>query len=279
MAKHDEGFFSAKDNLRLHWESELPEGEPKAHVIVAHGYQDHVGRYKGPIAALSQAGFATHAYDFRGHGKSDGKRGHCDRFSEFVDDLDLFVDRVKKQARDKKIFILAHSHGALVTVHWLRKTGGAGISGVVLSAPYLKLAFTPPPLKVLSARLVGKVIPWLPIKSELSVETLSRDVEVQRAATADPLYNKTVTPGWFVAANKAQLEALTYGGSIEVPVFLFFGSDDQVAAGSAARQLFESLASRDKKLKEYPGMRHEAMNEVGKEEVFRDLVGWISSHL
>lgn len=277
--KHDEGFFSAHDNLRLFWASELPDQEPKAHVVVVHGYQDHVGRYKGVFAALTAAGLAAHGYDFRGHGQSDGKRGHCDQFAEFVDDLDLFIQKVQRGAGGKKVFILAHSHGGLTTLHWLKKTGGAGIAGVVLSAPYLKLAFAPPKLKVLGARLAGKLIPWLPIKSELPVETLSRDVEIQKAATADPLYNKTVTPRWFVAANEAQLEAMTFGPSIDVPLFVFFGADDQVAAGSAARTLFETVASRDKRLKEYPGMRHETLNELGKEEVLGDLVGWISSRL
>ncbi|MDQ3264970.1 MAG: lysophospholipase [Myxococcota bacterium] len=277
--KHDQGFFSGKGNLRLYWETTFPEGEPKGHVILVHGYQDHVGRSKGPLAALNAAGFATHAYDFRGHGKSDGRRGHCQHFSEFVDDLDLFVQRVKKNAGGRKVFLLTHSHGGLTAVHWLHRTGGAGIAGAIFSAPYLKLAFTPPRLKVLGARLAGRVVPWLPIKSELTSEVLSRDVEVQKAADTDPLYNRTVTPRWFTEANRAQQQAMTYGPSIEVPSFVFYGSDDQVAAGSAARQLFESLASRDKKLKEYPGMRHECMNEIGKEEVFSDLVGWISSHL
>ena len=277
--RHDEGFFSGHDNLRLFWMSEVPDGDPKAHVIVVHGYQDHVGRYRGVFKSLTDAGLAAHAYDFRGHGQSDGKRGHCERFQQFVDDLDVFIQRVKRQAGNKKLFLLAHSHGALTTVHYLKQKGGSGIAGVVLSAPYLKLAFTPPKLKVLGARVAGNVIPWLPIKSELPVETLSRDVEVQKAATSDRLYNKNVTPRWFTEANKAQAQAMTYGPSIDVPLFLFFGAEDQVAAPAAARQLFDTIASRDKRLKEYPGMRHEAMNELGKEEVHGDLVGWISSRL
>lgn len=277
--KHDEGFFSGHDNLRLFWASALPEGEPKAHVILVHGYQDHLGRSKGVFTHLAQAGFAVHGYDFRGHGQSDGRRGHCDRFQQFVDDLDVFIQRVKRQAGGKKVFLLSHSHGGLTTLHYLKQKGGAGIAGVMFSAPYLKLAFTPPRTKVLAARVAGKVLPWLPIKSELSIETLSRDVEVQRAAAADRLYNKTVTPKWFTEATKAQLEAMTFGPSIDVPLFMFFGSDDQVAASAAARQLFDTIASRDKRLKEYPGMRHEPMNELGKEEVLGDLVGWISSRL
>lgn len=277
--RHDEGFFSAHDNLRLFWRSELPDGEPKAHVIVVHGYQDHVGRYVGVFQSLTDAGFAAHAYDFRGHGQSDGKRGHCDRFQQFVDDLDLFIQRVQRQAAGKKVFLLAHSHGALTALHWLKQKGANGIAGVVMSAPYLKLAFKPPVFKVLGAKLAGNIIPWLPVPSGLPLESLSRDVAVQKAAGEDPLYNENATPRWFNEANRAQLQAMTFGPSIEVPLFLFFGADDQVAATGAARQLFDTIASQDKRLKEYPQMRHEAMNELGKEEVHADLVGWISSRV
>lgn len=277
--RHDEGFFSGHDNLRLFWASSAPAEPPKAHVVVVHGYQEHVGRYRGVFAALNEAGLAAHGYDFRGHGQSDGRRGHCQRFSHFVEDLDAFIQRIARQAGGKKLFLLAHSHGALTAIHWLKKTGGAGVAGAALTAPYLKLAFTPPRLKVLGARLVGKIIPWLPIVSELSMETLSRDVEIQRAAASDPLYNKNVTPRWFIESNAAQLKALTYGPAIDLPVLMFFGSDDRVTSTAASRQLFDSLASRDKRLKEYPGMRHETLNEIGKEEVLSDLVRWISSRL
>jgi alpha-beta hydrolase superfamily lysophospholipase len=44
MSVHrDEGFFSAKDNLRLFWDSALPDA-PKAHIGIVHGYLDHSGR-------------------------------------------------------------------------------------------------------------------------------------------------------------------------------------------------------------------------------------------
>ena len=79
MGRHDEGFFSARDNLRLFWETDLPDGPPRAHLGVVHGYADHCGRYRATIDALVGRGFAVHAFDYRGHGQADGRRGHCDR--------------------------------------------------------------------------------------------------------------------------------------------------------------------------------------------------------
>jgi len=149
----------------------------------------------------------------------------------------------------------------------------------VLSAPYLKLAITPPAAKVMAARAVGKVVPWLSIASGLKVEDLTSDEEVQRSTREDPLHQAIATPRWFVESNLAQARALLLAPKIQVPLFVLCGAEDGVAAPSAAREYFERAGSMDKKFKEYPGMRHEPLNEVGRAEVFRDISGWISAHL
>ncbi|MDY7229457.1 alpha/beta hydrolase [Hyalangium rubrum] len=278
MARHDEGFFTAKDHLRLFWTSDLPEA-PRAHVAVVHGYGDHVGRYRPVTESLLAEGFAVHGFDYRGHGRADGRRGYCDKWPDYMEDLALFWERVRKAAGGQKVFLLAHSHGALMAVHLLASRGMEGLAGVVLSAPYFKLAITPPAAKVLAARVVGKVVPWLPIATELKIEDLTRDTDVQQATREDPLYIRTVTPRWFIESTQAQAEAMAMAIRVTAPIFIFCGSDDGVAAPVAARFFFEALGSSDKKFKEYPGMRHEPLNELGRAEVFRDISGWISAHL
>lgn len=277
MARHDEGFFSAKDNLRLFWASEVPEA-PRAHVGIVHGYGDHLARYKTVTDALVKAGFAVHAYDFRGHGQSDGRRGHTDRFSDYVDDLDLFWARVRKAAGNQKSFLLAHSNGGLTAIHWLAQER-PGLAGLILSAPYLRLALKPPALKVLGAKLMGRVIPWLPIKTELTPADLSRDEAWQRETARDALYNTIVTPRWFTESNRAQEAVNQIAPKVRVPSFVFCGEKDPVASTPTTRAFFEHLGAPDKRFKEYPGMLHECLNEIGKEEVFADISQWISERL
>ena len=277
MPRHDEGFFSAKDNLRLFWESDVPD-RPKAHVGIVHGYFDHSGRYRKFIDALVNEGFAAHAFDYRGHGQADGRRGYCDHFSDYVDDLDAFWSRVRGAAKDQKAFLLGHSHGGLMAIHYQARRP-AGISGLMLSSPYLRLAFKPPPLKVLTATMIGRVVPWLPIKNQLRPEQLTRDPEAQRAVERDHLYNHTVTPRWFSESTRAQEEAMAMASSFTLPAFVFCGSGDEIASPRATRDFFERLASPDKKFTEYPGRVHETLNDVGKEEVWKDISNWISKHL
>ncbi len=279
MPRHDEGFFSAKDNLRLFWESDLPDGEPKAHVAIVHGYGDHAGRYRAFIDALVKQGFGVHAFDYRGHGQADGRRAYVDLFSDYVDDLEAFWRKLSGPTQGKKVFLLAHSQGALIATHWLHHRTPVGLSGVIFSAPYLELALTPPWHKLAAAKVLGRVIPWLQIPSGLTLESLSRDLEWQRSTDRDPLYSKNATPRWFTESTRAQHEALGFGRSITWPFLQLYGSEDGVASPATGKRFFASVASADKTIKEYPGMRHEPLNELGKEEVWGEIARWISAHL
>jgi len=277
MARHDEGFFNAKDNLRLFWESDLPD-KPRAHLGIVHGYADHSGRYRKFIDALVADNFAVHAFDYRGHGQADGRRGYCEKFSDFIGDLDVFWNRVRAAAGPKKALLVAHSHGALMAIHH-QAQNPPDLAGLVLSAPYLKLALRAPPLKVLAATMIEKVVPWLPIKNEIVPELLTRDPEAQKAVERDHLYNRTVTPRWFLEASAAQLQALEMAPKIRLPIYVVCGSDDGIASTPTTREFFPRIGSADKQYQEYPGMRHEVLNEVGKEVVWKDISSWISKHL
>jgi lysophospholipase len=277
MPHHDEGFFRSQDNLRLFWESDVPDA-PRSHVGVVHGYMDHSGRYRGVIDALVKEGFAVHAFDYRGHGQSGGRRGHVDRFHEYVDDLDLFWHRVRESANGQKSFLLGHSHGALISI-LLQERRPEGLTGLILSAPYLRLAFKPPWAKVVAAKALGRVAPWLPVRHELKPEDLTRDPELQRQVAKDHLYNHVATPRWFSEAADAQRKAMSLAPAISVPALLFWGSRDPIADSAASREFAERLGSSDKQSREYEGMRHEPMNDLGREEVWKDVARWISAHL
>jgi alpha-beta hydrolase superfamily lysophospholipase len=277
MAGHDEGFFNAKDGLRLFWQSDLPAA-PRAHVAMVHGFGDHSGRYGSLRKALVDQGFAAHGFDYRGHGRADGQRGHVDRFTDYVADLERFWERVREGAGALPTFVFAHSHGGLIAVHFALRAPAA-LKGLVLSTPFLGFAFTPPPLKVAGAKVVGFFWPNAPFKSMLKAHELTRDPELQEATRKDPLYHTAVTPRWFDEEKRAQSQARDAASRLALPVFLYAGSSDPIASVPTARLFFEHLGSADKQYKEYPGMLHESFNELGRAEVERDVANWISLHV
>ncbi len=279
MPRHDEGYFASKDGTRLFWRSEIPDAEPRAWVGIVHGYGDHSGRYLKPMEALVKEGFGVLAFDYRGHGKADGARADCRQWTDYVEDLKAFVARLVSSAQGNPIFLLAHSHGALVATHWLSATPPVELKGVVLSAPFYALAFEPPALKLLGARAIKSILPGLHIGNELKVEQLSRDTAWQQETSNDPLYLRSTTPRWFFECQNAQRQLAGLGQRISVPMLMLTGTADTIAASPAAKAFFETLGSRDKTYKEYGDSRHEILMEIGREQVWNDISQWITAHL
>ena len=277
MVAHDEGFITTKDGARLFWQSDVP-ATPRAHVAMVHGFGDHSGRYVSLRDSLATHGFAAHGFDYRGHGRADGQRGHVARFQDYVEDLARFWGRVREGAGQLPTFLFAHSHGGLIAIHFAL-TRPEGLKGMVLSAPFLDFAFKPPSIKVMGARAVGFFWPNAPFSAGLKYEDLTRDPQLQEATRRDPLYHGAVTPRWFDEETKAQAQAMASAGQITVPVSLFAGGADPIASVTAVRTFFERLGSADKKYKEYPGMLHETFNELGRDEVEQDVANWISQHV
>ena len=277
MARRDEGFFSARDNTRLYWQSVLPDTEPSCFIGVVHGYGDHSGRYRRFIDYLAGEGVGVMAFDYRGHGKADGRRGYCAKWPDFVDDLEVFWARVRGSAQGKPTFLLAHSHGGLMALHWALKKP-EGVKGLVLTAPYLKLALDPPAMKIFAAKAVGLLIPWMPVPTDIAFDQLSRDPEWQKETEADPLYGRKATPRWFVQSTAAQAALAGKGRELTLPILVSCGSADPIASTGATRAFFETIGSTDKTYDEREGMRHEVLCELGKEALWGEISRWISAH-
>ncbi len=280
MARHDEGFFTAKDHLRLFWTLDLPEAEPRAHVALVHGYADHIGRYRPVTEALVADGFAVHGFDYRGHGRADGRRGYCDKWPDYLDDLALFWERVRKAAGGQKAFLLGHSHGGLMAAHLAAagRAGGHGRAGAV--SPLLQAGHRSSRLEAARRRaLVGKVVPWLPIQNELKPEHLTRDTAIVTRHRRGPALHPHRHPALVRRVHPGPGRGAGPGRSGDSTHFHLLRIERRRGRAGGCAVLLRDGGSTDKKFKEYPGMLHEPLNEVGREEVFRDISGWISAHL
>ena len=155
----------------------------------------------------------------------------------------------------------------------------AGLAGVVLLSPYFQLGFKPPAHKVVAAKLVNGWLAWLPVPSEVRIEDLTHDVQQQAATRADPLYLSIATPRWFLESTAAQEAVPSLAAHVKVPTLVAVGLQDRVASPAAGKAFYAALSVADRRLIEYPEMRHELLNELGREAVFRDISDWISLHL
>jgi len=276
-ARHDEGFLNSADHLRLYWQRYTP-ANAKATVLVLHGGGDHSGRYPGITTALVRAGFQAALLDLRGHGQSDGRRWHVDAFSDYLADLDAFLAKLRADGVARgKLFAVAHSAGALVAALWSIGHPG-GMDGYVLSSPYFRLAMRPPLLKVLGARIVGRVVPWLPVNANIPMSDLTSDTDLQRWTERDPLYARATTPRWFDESSRAQVEVLRRAGEFSAPLLVLAAGADPIADATAARAFADASRSPDKRLVVYEGFRHEIFNERERDRPIAEAVGWLTAH-
>jgi alpha-beta hydrolase superfamily lysophospholipase len=274
-AVRDEGFCDSGDGTRLYWQTYTP-AEPLAFVAVFPGGGDHSGRYPGLTSALVRAGFAVSLLDFRGHGRSDGRRWHVSRFREYLDDADAFVAKVAADADGGKLFVIGHSQGGLIAAAW-GLAQERRVAGFVLSSPYLRLALTPPRAKILSARVAGRVVPWLPMPTGLRYADLTSDEEMQRWTEADALYGKATTPRWFTESQRAQAEVVAGAPDFRYPLLVLTGGADRIADAEASAAFVTAAGSEDKELLSYEGLGHEIFNERERERVFADVADWLSA--
>ncbi len=80
----NEETFEGAGGLKIFMRSWRPEGQPKAVVVISHGFNSHGGQYAWVAEQLAAKGFAVYAHDYRGRGRSEGERFHVENVSEYV---------------------------------------------------------------------------------------------------------------------------------------------------------------------------------------------------
>ncbi|HEV7301365.1 MAG TPA: alpha/beta hydrolase [Tepidisphaeraceae bacterium] len=266
----EEGHF-ASGGLQL-FRRALRVERPLARVLVLHGYGDHSGRYEPFMRSLAGAGIESHAYDFRGHGRSGGRRGFVSPWDQYLDDLQAFVATVPS---DVPQFVVGHSHGGLVTATAVERGMLAQVGGVVLCSPFLVSAVVVPFGKRILAAGANLLIPAIRIANGLKAEMMTDDPDMLADARQDPLLLRSATPRWYHGVTRAQPRVMRDAGQFTLPLQMLIGTDDVIASPLGNRQFFQACAAGDKSLIEYPGMRHELLRESGRAKVFHDIHQWI----
>lgn len=271
---------SSKDGIRLFYRHH-PVENARAGILIAHGLGEHSGRYARLTKDLTSAGFTVFAYDHRGHGQSQGKRGHIACFQEYIDDLEIMIEKFRSAlSKDAPFFLLGHSMGGLIALNYAQQHGDT-LSGVIASSPGLAPAEKPPAAKVAVARLMSVLMPAFSFDNELEVRFLSHDQKVVDAYLADPLVHRRITARWGVEFMKTTEETMKNANRLQMPILMQVAGDDRLANPEASRTFFTDISSEDKTLRYYEEMYHEIYNETDnyRQQVISDLEDWLNDHI
>lgn len=274
--RHFEFEWQTEDGLRLYAQGWQPETEFKGVVCLVHELGEHSGRYAHLAAFLSQAGYVLLAFDLRGHGKSEGQRGHAPSYEVLLDDISQLLEEAAKRYPDRPRFLYGHSLGGnLVIEYALRRR--PRLAGVIATGASFRLAFEPPAWKLTLAKILYSLWPTLTMSNELDRQALSRDPEVVRAYNDDPLVHDRISARLAMDMLQSGLWALEHAADFPLPLLLMHGGDDRLTSAQASRE-FATQASHRCTLKIWDGFYHEIHNEPKQGQVFGYLLEWLDSN-
>jgi alpha-beta hydrolase superfamily lysophospholipase len=247
----------------------------RAVVVIAHGYGEHGGAYRRFAEIASErSDFDVIAVDFRGHGRSPGRRGVVRRYDELTDDLSSVVKWASREAAGVNCFVLGHSNGGQVALRAILRDSGS-ISGLVLSNPVLRVAVEVSAPKLMLAKLLARYAPSVTLSGSLNAEVLTRDPELQEEHRTDPLRHSRMSAPLYFGMVEGGAMLMERANEIKIPVLMLLGAQDTVSDPAAARSFFEKIGSEDKTLSIYPKMLHEPLNEIGRQQVIDDVLRWL----
>jgi len=247
-----------------------PKEPAKVSVLLTFGYFENMGRYREVIERWNARGLLVAAYDTRGHGQSEGARGHILKFEEYVDDLFELMGELERDdgfRRPGPPVLFGHSLGGLISIHAALRAPDR-IAGLALSSPYLGLSLPVPALKLLAGRALSRFVPAVSLDAGVKGSDCTRSTEISAAYDRDPMNFKKANVRWFTETVRAQELAIADAPKLNVPLFCLQAGDDKVALPSATERFMERVSSVDRQYLRLPGLYHEILNEP-------DRVTWI----
>jgi alpha-beta hydrolase superfamily lysophospholipase len=275
---HNEGTFASADAEQIYWQSWTPEEAPRAILLLVHGLAEHGGRYEGFAEFFTAAGFAVYALDHTGHGRSEGRRGHINRFSQFTRGLDQFLALVKKAQPSVPLVLVGHSMGGLIAAEYLLERQSEFAAGV-LSGPAIRAPEQPSRFALFVMRVISRLVPHLGVM-QLDASGVSRDPKVASDYENDPLVYRGKVSARLAAELFSAMDRVLAGASaVRLPLLLMHGASDSLTAVAGSQLLHDQVGSQDKKIIVYEGLYHEIFNEPERVAVMTDMKDWLETRL
>jgi predicted esterase len=274
----DSWTWTTTDGLRLHVTDWSPADAPKAVIALVHGLGSHAQRLAPVATALCGAGYAVAGLDLRGFGRSEGRRGHTPSLDTYFDDLAGFLAALRRRWPGLPQVLYGHSMGAVLALAFTLARRPP-LSGVIATSTSLSSRVAEQRLKVLLVRLLGRLLPTLPLDNGLDLSQLSRDPAVRASVETDPLCHRRVTTAWGRALLQAIALVQAEASAFPLPLLLLHGTDDRIAYPQGSTRLAAAVPAGLVTLKLWPGFRHELHNEPERDQVFALMIAWLDQLL
>ncbi|OUO88314.1 alpha/beta hydrolase [Gordonibacter sp. An230] len=281
---------------------------PRGIVQIVHGMSEHVARYDEFARCLARRGFVVCGEDHVGHGRTAATAddlGHIpleggkDLLIANVHALRLLV--AARFAPQTPYFLFGHSMGSFIVRAYLARHA-AGLAGAVICGTGQQpraLSAAGNLLARLIARAKGErhrstLIDRMGAGSfgrrikgaRTPFDWLSVDPAVVDAYLSDELCGAMFTVGGYAALTDLTGEVAAPSCAARVPrdlpLLFIAGAEDPVGDEGrgvrAAAALMRRAGVESVEEVVYEGMRHEILNEPGRDQVIEDVACWLKAH-
>ena len=277
------------------WE---PGSEAKAILVMAHGMQEYLQRYREMAEYMAAEGIIFAGLDHLGHGKSvttpDDYGYFCeqDPATVLVRDVHRLKKTVQAEHPGLPVYLMGHSMGSFIARNYIERYG-TGISGVIIQG-----GNDTPKLAGLTGKFLTDLIAlfhgWR-YRSELCTRItlgpyvkafpddpagwLTKSEEIRKIYADDPMCSFIFTLNGYHTLYELTLRAgnkkLIASIPKELPVFIISGAEDPVGEmGKGVLRMYEKYKAcgmHNVKLDIRPDDRHELHNEEDRFKVFEEI--------
>lgn len=297
-------FLSRVDGLGISVMAVRPEGEPRAVIQLSHGLCGCKERFLPFMEYMAGKGIACVAGDHRGHGASvrtisDLGYMYDGGYMALVDDMRQITEWIHKTFPGKPVYLLGHSMGSMAARVYT-KYDDSEIDGLILTGspsrePLYKVG------KFLAGLLcmVGLSRVRMSLSQKITSARYNRpfagegrqawtcsNPSVRKSFEENPVCNFSLTANG--SYNVMCLMGETYDegrwtvSNPSMPVVFISGSDDPTMVSEARfHRSAQNICDRgytNVTSVIYPAMRHEVLNEIGKEEVWNDILDFMGQN-
>jgi lysophospholipase len=256
---------------------------PSVVLLVVHGAMDHAGAYSIPALYFRKHGIASVALNQRGHdhrGPDHPSRVFIRHFDDFLDDLGLMLEKVKKDYPGLPVFFLAHSMGSLICTHFgiRRFEEDPFVRGFILSSPYYVNAVKAPKIVLKMAGILSAIAPRMKAPIEDIIEHVTHDREIRERHRKDQQEGIKATEVSILFGNELLKAQQWLPGHIEQwkhPLLVIVAGADRLADAGSTQKLVGMIEPGLVTELYYPENYHENYNEPNREEIFSLILKWI----
>ena len=222
-------------------------------------------------------GYAAHAVDLRGHGRSAGQRAYVRRWSDYHSDSLALTDRLKYRNAVQRVTLIGSSMGAVLALD-LALAHPDRVNAVVAAAPPLGEVGVPPALMWL-ARVASRVLPRISLRTGMDLGGIAADPAVLEEVLADPLFHRVGTARLATELIEAAERVRTGIAHIAVPALLLHGARDRMVLPRQTREAAARAPAELVRYVEYPDGYHALFADNTGPAVLRDVTDWLERRL